>query len=323
MRLVLTVPILQFFKLHINPTNQANKKLQLNILKTGRQNLSEKRLNISTYAPNLKKGKEGIWHGEKTEKFSYPASGNNLCFEIEDKSFWFQHRNACIIELVKRFPPQGKGPIFDVGGGNGFVAKGLADAGWDVVLVEPGSAGARNAKKRGLQHVVCATTQTAGFKNGCLPAIGVFDVTEHIKDDVGFLKHLHDLLEPGGMLYLTVPAYNLLWSDADIYAGHFKRYNFKTLEKLCSATKLNVRFLTGVFSWLIAPLLIFRALPYRLVGKSRKDITNVQATMNDHKLPAWLERFVSNQNDWEVARISRGMPIPLGASLLLAVRKSH
>lgn len=237
-------------------------------------------------------------------------------------SFWFQHRNTCIIELVKRFPPRGKGPIFDVGGGNGFVAKGLLEAGWDVVLVEPGPAGARNAKKRGLHDVVCATTQAARFKPNSLPVIGLFDVLEHIENDLGFLRHLHDLLEPGGMLYLTVPAYNLLWSDADNYAGHFKRYSFKTLEKLCSATKLDVRFLTGVFSWLIAPLLIFRALPYRLAGKSRKHIPNVQATMNDHTLPAWLERFVRNQNDWELARISRGMPIPLGASLLLAAKKS-
>ena len=251
------------------------------------------------------------------------SKGNDQCFEIEDKSFWFQHRNACIIELVKKFPPPGIGPIFDVGGGNGFVAKGLMDAGRDVVLVEPRSAGARNARKRGLQHVVCATTQSAGFKPGSLPAIGVFDVVEHIEDDVAFLRHLHDLLEPGGMLYLAVPAYNFLWSDADDYAGHFRRYSFKTLEKLCSSTYLNVQFLTGVFPWLIAPLSLFRALPYRLVGKSKKNITDVKATINDHSLPAWLERFVKKLNEWECARISRGIPIPLGASLLLAAKKRH
>ena len=270
----------------------------------------------------LQKDQAGIWRAKKTARVSYPKDGNRICFEIEDRSFWFKHRNACIIELVKRFPPRGKGPIFYVGGCNGFVAKGLMEAGWHVVLVEAGPAGARNARKRGLQHVVCATAQAAGFKPGCMPAIGVFDVVEHIEDDVKFLKHLHDLLEPGGMLYLTVPAYNFLWSGADDYAGHFKRYSFRTLVKLCSATHLNVQFLTGIFAWLIAPLSLFRALPYRLVGKSKKDIANVEATINDHTLPFWFKRFVKKQNEWEHARISREKPIPLGASLLLAAKKS-
>jgi len=278
-------------------------------------------ISLPDYALNISRNLEGIWYANKAEPVSYPSKGNDQCFEIEDMSFWFQHRNACIVELVRKFPPRGKGPIFDVGGGNGFVAKGLVDAGWDVVLVEPGPAGARNAKKRGLQNVVCATTQAAKFRALSLPAVGVFDVVEHIGDDRAFLGHLCELLQPGGMLYLTVPAYNLLWSDEDYYAGHFRRYSCKNLKRLCSAAKFDVQFLTGIFSWLMVPLLLFRALPYRLVGKSKKNVANIKKTMKDHTLPFWFERFVWNQNKWEHARISRGEPTPLGASLLLAAQK--
>jgi len=275
----------------------------------------------TTAAPHLRLSCDGIWYSNEQNCVSYPSEGNDQCLKIEDKSFWFQHRNACIVELVKKYPPPRSGPIFDVGGGNGFVAKGLMNAGWDVVLVEPGPAGARNAKKRGLQHVVCATTQSAGFKPGSMPAIGVFDVVEHIEDDVEFLRHLHNLLEPGGILYLTVPAYDFLWSDADDHAGHFRRYSFKRLEKLCCTTGLDIQFLTGLFSWLIAPLSLFRALPYRLVGKSKNNLADAAATMNDHTLPAWFERFANKSNEWERGRISRGMPVPFGASILLAAQK--
>lgn len=264
-----------------------------------------------------------IWYGNVTEPISYPSEGNEACFGIEDRSFWFQHRNACIVELVKMFPPRGSGPIFDVGGGNGFVAKGLVDAGWDVVLVEPGSGGARNAKKRGLQDVVCATTVSAGFKPNSLPAIGLFDVLEHIKDDKDFLSHLHDLLEPGGMLYLTVPSYSFLWSDADEYTGHLRRYSFKKLKKLCLAANFQKRFLTGFFAWLVVPLLLFRALPFRLMGKSRKKFADVEATKDDHTIPAWLKVFVKTQCEWERRRISCRNSIPIGASLLLAAQKSY
>ena len=87
----------------------------------------------------LKIDAQGIWQCSGIEEISYPNEGNNQCFEVEDHSFWFRHRNACIVELVKNFPPEGSGPIFDIGGGNGYVARGLMDAGWEVVLVEPGA----------------------------------------------------------------------------------------------------------------------------------------------------------------------------------------
>ena len=75
-------------------------------------------------------------------------NGNDLCFEIEENSFWFGHRNNCIIEMIKNYPPTRNSPIFDVGGGNGFVAKGLLDAGLEVVLVEPGPAGRQLMRKK-------------------------------------------------------------------------------------------------------------------------------------------------------------------------------
>lgn len=278
-------------------------------------------LDLLRHTPDLRLGDLGIWYASAQEAVSYPTEGNDQCFEIEDKSFWFQHRNACIVELVKKFPPRGKGPIFDVGGGNGFVAKGLLDVGWDVVLVEPGPAGARNAKARGLPHVVCATTQTAGFKLGSIPAIGVFDVVEHIEDDVGFLRHLHDLLEPGGMLYLTVPAYNFLWSGEDVHAGHYRRYSFRGLHELCSNGGFDVDLLTGIFQWLIAPVFCLRALPYRILGKSEKKIGDPKAAEANHTLPPWLQALTSASQARERRRISKGLNLTFGASLLLVAHK--
>lgn len=282
----------------------------------------ESTFDLLRYAPGLRLDDDGIWCASAQEAVSYPTEGNDHCFEIEEKSFWFQHRNTCIVELVKKFPPRGNGPIFDVGGGNGFVAKGLLDAGWDVVLVEPGLAGARNAKARGLPHVVCATTQTAGFKQGSIPAIGVFDVVEHVADDLGFLRHLHDLLVPGGMLYLTVPAYNFLWSDEDVHAGHYRRYSFKGLRELCSKSEFDIGLLTGIFQWLIAPVLCLRALPYRMAGKNKKKIGDLKAAEADHTLPPWLHALTSATQARERRRISKGLKLSFGASLLLVAYKS-
>jgi len=134
-------------------------------------------LDVAAIAPRLKLGADGIWYSAERGAVSYPSDGNQTCFLIEESSFWFNHRNACIAAAVKSFPPRGNGPIFDIGGGNGFVSVGLMRAGFETVLVEPGPVGARNGKTRGIPTVICATTDDAGFASATLDAVGLFSMS--------------------------------------------------------------------------------------------------------------------------------------------------
>lgn len=208
------------------------------------------------------------------------------------------------------------------GGGNGFVAKGLIDSGREVVLVEPRLSGARNAKRRGVEHVVCGTTHSAGFKNGCMSAIGVFDVVEHLKDDIGFLQHLRDLLEPGGMLYLTVPAYNFLWSHEDVDAGHFRRYRLGVLKKKLREVGLEPLSGTYIFGCLLLPVFLFRVLPFRMGLVDKKK--NLKYFKKDHSQRRGLQGALMK---WsfrsELNRIIGGKSSALGGSCMVAARKSN
>ena len=87
-------------------------------------------------AVGLVYGPNGYWIAERNSVLSYPAEGNDLCYSLEDDSFWFRHRNELIVETLRQFPPPGT--LFDVGGGNGYVATGLERAGFPTVLVEAG-----------------------------------------------------------------------------------------------------------------------------------------------------------------------------------------
>src|SRR5437879_1765583 len=160
---------------------------------------------LSEIAANLKQGTNGIWSARNLSKVSYPDEGNASCLGVEDTSFWFRHRNNCILEVVKSLPAATA--FFDVGGGNGYVAKALQDTGLEVVLVEPGSTGALNARRRGVQHVIRASLEDTGFLPEVLPAVGLFDVLEHVEDDRAFIRTVRNYLSPGGMVYLTVPAF--------------------------------------------------------------------------------------------------------------------
>src|SRR5262249_14522534 len=187
----------------------------------------------------------GYWTAGPAEAISSPPEGNDLFFSIEDGSFWFQHRNRVIVEAVRQFPPGG--PVFDVGGGNGFVAMGLERAGFPAVVIEPGPAGAVNACRRGLRNVLCVTVEAAGCRPWPLSSVGLFDVLEHIEDDVAFLRSLRRLLKPGGRLYVTVPAFPPLWSAEDEHAGHFRRYTRRSLNEVLERGGFRAECLTYFF----------------------------------------------------------------------------
>ncbi len=118
--------------------------------------------------------KGGIYFSNKESKISYPDTGNEHCFHMEENSFWFSHRNNCIISTVNKYC---KNTIFfDIGGGNGYVSKGLQDRGIETVLLEPGFQGCLNAQNRGLKNIICSTLEDANFEKNSIPSIGVFDV---------------------------------------------------------------------------------------------------------------------------------------------------
>ena len=275
---------------------------------------------INQFTSSIKLNDNGIYYADSKEAVSYPDDGNDECFEIEENSFWFQHRNNCIIEMIKNYPPVDNRSIFDIGGGNGFVSKGLLNAGFNVVFVEPGPSGVKNAKRRGLPHVICATTHTAKFKSETIPAIGVFDVVEHIDDDIGFLNDLWVLLVPGGMLYLTVPAYQSLWSQEDVEGGHFRRYTLRNLRKKLNETGFSVKYSTYVFIFLPLCIFFLRTVPYRL--KLSNKLRNYKDNKRDHSTRKGIVgRILDKIMHWEFQNIKFKKTFFIGGSCMVTAQK--
>lgn len=276
-------------------------------------------LDIRTYSEGLCK-KDGIYFSKKIKKsvISYPEEGHNRCLKIEDNSFWFRHRNSCIILGIKRY--YANKIIFDVGGGNGFVSKALQDENITSVLVEPGIQGCLNARKRNISVIICSSLQDAGFKFNSIPAIGMFDVLEHIENDIQYCKDLHDVLIKDGLLFLTVPTYRFLWSDADVSAGHFRRYTKKDLVSKLNSVGFKVEYATYFFSILPIAIFLFRTIPYKFV-KNRQS-GNIEHRNNEHNTRKGLLGKILNRI-WkmELSKFQKGKTIPFGASLFIVAKK--
>ena len=203
--------------------------------------------------------------------------------------------------------------IYDVGGGNGFVSKGLSECGYNTVLVEPGIYGVRNAQKRGLENLICSTFQDAKFEESSLGGVGLFDVLEHIEDDVVFLKEIYLSLKKQGRLYICVPAFMSLWSDEDIEVGHYRRYKLNNLVKKLNSVGFSIDYKTFFFSFLPVPIFLFRTLPY-ILGYHRRLIS----TENQHTKSASLIDQIFYP---EIGLIKKKKKILYGGSILIVAQK--
>ncbi len=61
----------------------------------------------------------------------------------------------------------------------------------------------------------------------------LFDVIEHIDKDVEFLKMVHSnpLLSNDTKMFITVPAFQALFSNHDVFLKHYRRHTLVTLDK--------------------------------------------------------------------------------------------
>jgi SAM-dependent methyltransferase len=275
-------------------------------------------MDVTQVAKNIELGADGVWFSRTKSPVSYPDAGNEFCFGVEETSFWFLHRNRLLAEAVARFPPPGL--FFDIGGGNGFVSLALQGAGLPVVLIEPGLQGAKNARRRGIEHVICSTLDDAGLADETMPAAGIFDVLEHMEDDLDFLGTILRKTAPGGRLYLTVPAFQGLWSQEDVDAGHYRRYTASSLGAVLRKAGFQVEYLTYFFRPLPLFVLLLRTIPYRLNLRRARAAVLERA---EHRPPGGpfnyaLQALLSR----ELRLLRSGRTMAFGSSCLAIARKA-
>lgn len=250
------------------------------------------------------------------KQFSYPEDGHDVCFDLEDRSFWFIRRNEVIKNVVSTHLLSGL--FVDVGGGNGFVSKMLEDSfpRLDVAMVEPGEHGCINAKSRGVSQVYNCTFEEYQ-NNGRVQNVGLFDVVEHIEDDIGFLKSINKRMELGGKVFITVPSYQFLWSGEDVLAEHYRRYRVSDFYRIASLTGYKLAYRSYFFATLIPLIFLLRSIPWRL-GASQK-VLDTEASHSSGVVTKLLELFLLLEE--KIRRIVGSMPI--GASLIVVLEKTE
>ena len=170
----------------------------------------------------------------------------------EDRAhWWFPGRRAVILaEMARRLPAGGRAP-----GRAGLWQR--RHAGGTGALrrrggVETDPALLARARERGLDARAGALPDAIPLEPGRWDAVCLFDVLEHLDDEAGALAACRRLLAPGGLLFVTVPAYAWLWSRHDELLGHRRRYTARALRQVAERAGFAVERLT-YFNTLLAP----------------------------------------------------------------------
>ena len=233
--------------------------------------------------------------------------------EVEDDHWWFAGRRAIVESLLARFGLARDAAILEAGCGTGGNLRMLARRG-SVCAMDLDEQACGFARARGIGEVaVGRLPDQIPFGDRCFDLVLMTDVLEHLDDDGAALRALRERLRPGGLLFLTVPAFQYLWSPHDVAHHHRRRYRAGQLRKVVSEAGYDIRYLSYYNFLLFPPILAARSVQ-RLTGLHTED--------HGLGLPLrpvnWLLRKTFSAERFLLGRAS----LPVGVSLILLARNA-
>jgi SAM-dependent methyltransferase len=226
----------------------------------------------------------------------------------EDRHWWFVGRRRIAADTIAHLGLPQPARILEGGAGTGGNLALLSGFG-EVEAMELDAAAREHANAKSAGSVVVragAFPNEVPFAPGSFDLVCLFDVLEHVEQDVETLQVLRGLLRPGGRILLTVPAYRFLWSAHDEFLLHKRRYTAGELATKARAGGLKVRKIS-YFNTVLFPLAALARLADRLRGGGTASGTAVP--------PAAINRLFAGVLGIEAIWLRR-FSLPFGVSLL-------
>ena len=199
--------------------------------------------------------------------------------------------------------------VMDIGSGSGFFARQILmnTASREVTCVDPGydADTMEQIGKKALRFVRSARDTDADL-------MVMMDVLEHIEDDVAFLDDYAAMVRPGTHLFVTVPAFQFLWSGHDVFLDHFRRYTLGSLTHLVNGAGFDI-VSSHYFFGAAFPLAATLRLKDRLFPRDTP-----QSSMRGHSNAVNQIAYKVCQAEMSVMKLNR----LAGLSVVMLARKS-
>jgi 2-polyprenyl-3-methyl-5-hydroxy-6-metoxy-1,4-benzoquinol methylase len=179
-----------------------------------------------------------------------PAQEYQAATDPAVQNFWLQNlskADAFTRWVLDEISPWLGHRVLEVGCGIGTYTAEMAVGSRQIVAVDMERSfveeAIRHLEKHPNVQVICGDATEIDIQhvgNEAFDTVILFDVLEHIKDDLSLLTRLRSRLGPGGNLILKVPAMPSLYSPMDEAIGHWRRYDTRSLSDVISRAGLEV-----------------------------------------------------------------------------------
>lgn len=230
---------------------------------------------------------------------------------LEEGYWWHVAKRQLAAMLLTRYAPP-PGLLVEGGIGSSRNLLEFRRLGYAVLGLDAMCEAVELARRRGIEEVMLQDLEDPWpVMDGSARAVVLLDVLEHLADPRAALEHAWCVLQPGGALVVTVPAYPCLYGDWDRALGHYRRYTASLLREQAQQAKLHVRLLTHWNAFTLPVAIAVRGWRRLFPRPGAAEFPRVSALTNRMLLHcAALER-----------RLIHRVPVPCGLSLVGVLTK--
>jgi SAM-dependent methyltransferase len=231
--------------------------------------------------------------------------------ELYRRHWWWRARERLILDTLRPHAASGRlTSILDVGCGDGlFFDAAMSLPGMcHIEGVEPEGA-LLNADGPHRKRIHGGPFDDSYAPGRVFSAVVFLDVLEHLTAPDDALRRASSLLEPGGFILATVPAFMSLWTRHDLLNHHVTRYTRTTFNALLRRSNLRAEESRYFFHWTAAAKVGTRLLEAVVSGEPASPKVP-PAPIN--QMLYWLSRAEE--------RLGSRLSIPFGSSLMVIAR---
>lgn len=231
--------------------------------------------------------------------------------ELEDTYWWHVAKRELVLKLLAQHAPA-PGRLIEGGIGSARNLLAFRDAGYDVIGYDVMPEAVQNARMRGIEHVEQHDLTAAWpVETGTAKAVVLLDVIEHVEFPTRVLYHARQALKMDGVVIVTVPAYQWLYSDWDQALGHYRRYTKQALRDQAVSAGLTPLRITHWNSF---------TLPAAMAVRTARKLRQTEPSADFPRVSPFANRVLRACADMERWWLSKA-PVPCGLSVLGVFKK--
>ena len=240
--------------------------------------------------------------------------------ELEESHWWFRGRRSVYLGLLNAHLCQKTvGRTLDLGCGMGGFLPGLSKLSARVFPADISTSGLAYCRQRGFDGGAVVDGYALPYADASFDLVCLFDTIEHIENDVAVMREVARILAPGGHVFVSVPAYQFLYSNNDRIVHHHRRYTRSMLRDVFRAADLEVERNTHT-NVLLFPLILPTVLAIKFLEKLDPRRKDPQHTNLSWPIPSFVHDVLHGVFSAEL-QLSRHVDIPMGHSIAAIARR--